>query len=188
MARTTSSLALPPRIQTHVVFLGTYGRLCLAATLHGIATGSLNKESGLLWESHALLRIAGCMWLLAQAAVLAMTLAPGRGYPRTAFAETMLSGVCPFVADSFDTLKDLEDVLFGGFCWQSANAGIQAMGSESWAYLLAFHVYCMLVPNPYVLTEFTASHLSLFAIRSIDATSRPQSSRGLSHADQIWPS
>ena len=130
------------RKQTLVVFLGTYG-LCLAATLHGVATRSLNKESGLLWESYVLLLTAGCVWLLVQAAVLAKTLAPGRGYPRTAFAEAMLSGICPFVSDAFDTLKDM---LFGGFCWQSANAGIRAMGVICWIYLLAFHVVLMLIP------------------------------------------
>ena len=90
-----------------------------------------------------------------------MTLAPGRGYPRMAFAETMLSGVCPSLADSFDTLKDLEDVLFGGFCWQSANAGIQAMGSK--LGLLASVSRILHAGAESICLDRVHSHLSLFA-------------------------
>ena len=105
------------RIQVLVVFLGTFA-LCLIVTLSSLSNGSLTKETGLPWESYLFLLSAGCVWLLAQAAVLARTLPTGRGYANTAFLEAMLGGIMPFMADSFDTLKD---TMFGVLCLASQN-------------------------------------------------------------------
>ena len=103
--------------QVLLVFLGTFA-LCLVVTLSSLANERLTKETGLPWESYLFLLSAGCVWLLVQAAVLARTLPTGRGYAKTAFAEAMLGGIMPFIADSFDTLKD---TMFGALCLGSSN-------------------------------------------------------------------
>ena len=151
--------------QVLAVFSCTVG-LCLGVTVAGIVDSSLSKETGLLWESYVILLSAACLWMLAQASVAAFVLEPGRGYPPTAFAEAMFSGVCPFVSDSFDTLKD---VLFGGLCLQSTKVGLHVVGWLSWVYLIIFHLRLMWLDR--FLADLAASHLSVFSIATIGASS-----------------
>ncbi|CAE7253277.1 NLRC3 [Symbiodinium natans] len=154
--------------QVLAVFSCTVG-LCMGVTVAGIADSTLSKETGLLWESYVLLLSAACLWMLAQASVAAFVLESGRGYPPTAFAEAMFSGVCPFVSDSFDTLKD---VLFGGLCLQSTKVGLHVVGWLSWVYLIIFHL-CLMCSDRFV-ADLAASHLSVFSIATI-GTSSPKS-------------
>ncbi|CAE7266175.1 NLRC3 [Symbiodinium natans] len=151
--------------QVLAVFSCTVG-LCLGVTVAGIVDSSLSKETGLLWESYVILLSAACLWMLAQASVAAFVLEPGRGYAQTAFAEAMFSGVCPFVSDSFDTLKD---VLFGGLCLQSTKVGLHVVGWLSWVYLIIFHLCLMWLDR--FLPDLAASHLSVFSIATIGASS-----------------
>ena len=144
--------------QVFVVFSATFG-LCVGVTVAGLNDGSLTKETGLAWESYVLLLSSACGWMVVQALVIVLTLEPGRGYTRTAFGEAMLGGMFPFVADSFDTLKD---VLFGGFCFQSTKVGLHVLGVFSWVYLYLFHL-CLLSSSR-VLPDLSASHLSVFAL------------------------
>ena len=144
----------------------------------GLEDGSLTKETGLAWESYVLLLSSACGWMVAQAAVTVLTLEPGRGYTRTAFGEAMLSGMLPFVADSFDTLKD---VLFGGFCFKSTKTGLHVLGVFSWAYLHLFHL-CLLYSSS-SLMDLSASHLSVFALSTCDLNNAPSS--GLSRAEKV---
>ena len=105
------------QVQVLLVFLCTFA-LCLVVTLSSLSNGRLTKETGLPWESYLFLLSSGCVWLLVPAAVLAKTLPTGRGYGNTAFLEAMLGGIMPFIADSFDTLKD---TMFGVLCLASQN-------------------------------------------------------------------
>ncbi|CAE7311617.1 NLRC3 [Symbiodinium natans] len=148
--------------QLLAVFLSTFG-LCLGLVLASIADGSLSKETGLAWERYAVLLSLGCVWLLSQAAMAACTLETGRGYATTAFAEAMLAGVCPVIADSFDTLKD---TIFGGLCLKSSHVALQVVGILSWAYLVGFHL--VFITEIRFMAELAASHLSMTAMPTID--------------------
>ena len=106
--------------------------------------------------------------MLIQAGVLAVQLEPGRGYSFTSFGEAMLGGIAPFVADSFDTLKD---TLFGGFCFLSEKSGLHVLGGISWAYLALFHV-CLMFQGRF-LAELFSNHLSVFALATRDLKSSP---------------
>ena len=153
--------------QVLAAFFCTFG-LCIAVVLDGIIHNTLSKDTGLSWESYTLLLTAGCCWMLIQAGVLAVQLEPGRGYSFTSFGEAMLGGIAPFVADSFDTLKD---TLFGGFCFLSDNSGLHVLGGISWAYLALFHV-CLMFQGRF-LAELFSNHLSVFALATRDLKSSP---------------
>ena len=114
--------------------------------------------------------------MLIQAGVLAVQLEPGRGYSFTSFGEAMLGGIAPFIADSFDTLKD---TLFGGFCFLSEKSGLHVLGGISWAYLALFHV-CLMFQDRF-LAEMFSNHLSVFALATQDLKSK---SAGLSHTEK----
>ena len=161
--------------QVLATFFGTFG-LCVAVVIDGIIHNTLNKDTGLKWESYALLLTAGCCWMLIQAGVLAVQLEPGRGYAFTSFGEAMLGGIAPFIADSFDTLKD---TLFGGFCFLSEKSGLHVLGGISWAYLALFHV-CLMFQDRF-LAEMFSNHLSVFALATQDLKSK---SAGLSHTEK----
>ena len=163
--------------QVFVAFSVTFG-LCTGVTIAGLKDGSLTKERGLAWESYVLLLSSACSWLVAQALIIVLTLEPGRAYVSTAFGEAMLGGMFPFVADSFDTLKD---VLFGGLCFQSSKTGLHVLGVFSWAYLYVFHV-CLLRSSR-VLLNLSASHLSVFALSTTDLNNALSS--GLSRAEKV---
>ena len=153
--------------QVLAAFFCTFG-LCIAVVLDGIIHNTLNKDTGLSWESYALLLTAGWCWMLVQAGVLAVQLEPGRGYSFTSFGEAMLGGIAPFIADFFDTLKD---TLFGGFCFLSDNSGLHVLGGISWAYLALFHV-CLMFQGRF-LAELFSNHLSVFALATRDLKSSP---------------
>ena len=161
--------------QVLAAFFCTFG-LCIAVVLDGIIHNTLSKDTGLSWESYTLLLTAGCCWMLIQAGVLAVQLEPGRGYSFTSFGEAMLGGIAPFIADSFDTLKD---TLFGGFCFLSDNSGLHVLGGISWAYLALFHV-CLMFQDRF-LAEMFSNHLSVFALATQDLKSK---SAGLSHTEK----
>ena len=162
--------------QVFLVFSATFG-LCTGVTVAGLKDGSLTKETGLAWESYVLLLSSACGWMVLQALVIVLTLEPGRGYLPTAFGEAMLGGMFPFVADSFDTLKD---VLFGGLCFQSSKTGLHVLGVFSWAYLYLFHL-CLLYSSSSLL-DLSASHLSVFALSTYDLKAPPA---GLSRAEKV---
>ena len=153
--------------QVLATFFGTFG-LCVAVVVDGIIHNTLSKDTGLSWESYTLLLTTGCCWMLIQAGVLAVQLEPGRGYSFTSFGEAMLGGIAPFVADSFDTLKD---TLFGGFCFLSEKSGLHVLGGISWAYLALFHV-CLMFQGRF-LAELFSNHLSVFALATRDLKSSP---------------
>ncbi|CAE7562087.1 Rnh1 [Symbiodinium sp. CCMP2456] len=157
--------------QVLIVFSTTFG-LCVGVTIAGVIDGSLTKETGLAWESYVLLLSCACAWMLVQACVVVLTLQPGRGYTPAAFAEAMLSGMFPFVADSFDTLKD---VIFGGLCFKSTSTGLHVLGVLSWVYLYLFHLGLLGYVYGYFLTDLSSSHLSVFALSTIDLKARPAS-------------
>ena len=161
--------------QVLATFFGTFG-LCIAVVIDGIIHNTLSKDTGLSWESYTLLLTAGCCWMLIQAGVLAVQLEPGRGYSFTSFGEAMLGGIAPFIADSFDTLKD---TLFGGFCFLSEKSGLHVLGGISWAYLALFHV-CLMFQGRF-LAEMFSNHLSVFALATQDLKSK---SAGLSHTEK----
>ena len=164
------------RVQVLAAFFCTFG-LCIAVVIDGIIHNTLSKDTGLSWESYTLLLTVGCCWMLIQAGVLAVQLEPGRGYSFTSFGEAMLGGIAPFIADSFDTLKD---TLFGGFCFLSDNSGLHVLGGISWAYLALFHVCLMFQKDPRFLAEMFSNHLSVFALATQDLKSK---SAGLSHTE-----
>ena len=153
--------------QVLATFFGTFG-LCVAVVIDGIIHNTLSKDTGLSWESYTLLLTVGCCWMLIQAGVLAVQLEPGRGYSFTSFGEAMLGGIAPFIADSFDTLKD---TLFGGFCFLSEKSGLHVLGGISWAYLVLFHV-CLMFQDRF-LAELFSNHLSVFALATRDLKSSP---------------
>ena len=161
--------------QVLATFFGTFG-LCVAVVIDGIIHNTLSKDTGLRWESYTLLLTVGCCWMLIQAGVLAVQLEPGRGYSFTSFGEAMLGGIAPFIADSFDTLKD---TLFGGFCFLSEKSGLHVLGGISWAYLALFHV-CLMFQDRF-LAEMFSNHLSVFALATQDLKSK---SAGLSHTEK----
>ncbi|CAE7311674.1 NLRC3 [Symbiodinium natans] len=146
------------------VFLVTFA-LCLVFVIAGIVDGSLSKETGLAWESYAALLSLGCIWMLLQAVIVASTLETGRGYGAGAFAEAMLGGVCPFIADSFDTLKD---TMFGGLCLKSSHVFLNVVGICSWMYLFGFHIYFFTQLR--FVAELVASHLAIFGLPTLDVT------------------
>ncbi|CAE7439040.1 NLRC3 [Symbiodinium natans] len=170
-------------LQVTTVF-GFTAAFCFAATVTGILDDSLTKETGLSWESYTLLLCAGCSWMLLQAVVLAVTLQTGRGYSITAFAEAMFTGLCPFVSDSFDSLKD---IIFGGLCLQSAHVGLHVVGWASWVYLLAFHVY-LICCRSICLSDMVASHLSVFAISTTALDSDLDLAKETDVAERVRPS
>ena len=155
--------------QVLAAFFCTFG-LCIAVVIDGIIHNTLSKDTGLSWESYTLLLTVGCCWMLIQAGVLAVQLEPGRGYSFTSFGDAMLGGIAPFIADSFDTLKD---TLFGGFCFLSDNSGLHVLGGISWAYLVLFHVRLMFHREPRFLAELFSNHLSVFALATQDLKSPP---------------
>ncbi|CAE7370100.1 NLRC3 [Symbiodinium natans] len=169
------------------VFLVTF-TLCLAFVIAGIVDGSLSKETGLAWESYAALLSLGCIWMLLQAVIVASTLETGRGYGTGAFAEAMLGGVCPFIADSFDTLKDS---MFGGLCLKSSHVFLNVVGICSWMYLFGFHIYFFTQLR--FVAELVASHLAVFGLPTLDATKGAASNMKMSEklvaiaAKQISP-
>ncbi|CAE7311634.1 NLRC3 [Symbiodinium natans] len=152
------------RWQLFSVFLVTF-TLCLWLVIAGIVDGSLSKETGLAWESYAVLLSLGCGWMLLQAVIVASTLETGRGYGTGAFAEAMLGGVCPFIADSFDTLKD---TMFGGLCLKSSHVFLNVVGICSWMYLFGFHIYFFTQLR--FVAELVASHLAVFGLPTLDVT------------------
>ena len=156
------------RAQVFTAFCCTFG-MCIAVVLHGIISNTLSKDTGLKWESYTLLLSAGCCWMIIQAGVLAIQLEPGRGYSWTSFGEAMLSGIAPFVADSFDTLKD---TLFGGLCFTSNKGGLHVLGGISWAYLFLFHLGLMFHRDPRFLVELFSNLLSVFALPTRDMSSK----------------
>ena len=166
------------RAQVFTAFFCTFG-MCIAVVLHGIISNTLSMDTGLKWESYALLLSAGCCWMVFQAGVLAVQLEPGRGYSWTSFGEAMLSGITPFVADSFDTLKD---TMFGGLCFLSDKSGLHVLGGISWAYLLLFHVWLIFSKETRFLAEFFANHFSVFALPTRDLKSAPD---GLSCGEKL---
>ena len=129
---------------------------------------TLSEDTGLRWESYTVLLTTSCCWMLIHAGVLAVQLEPGRGYSFTSFGEAMLGGIAPFIAASFDTLKD---TLFGGLCFLSDQSGLHVRGGIRWAYLALLHVGLMFVPR--FLAELFSNHLSVFALATRDLESEP---------------
>jgi len=99
--------------------------LCLAAALGSMATGQLSKERGLAWEFYTGLFACGCFWMLVQAVLADAWLPSGKRYAATAFVEATIGGVCPFLSDAFDTMKD---ILFGALCFMADNPVVNALG------------------------------------------------------------
>ena len=157
------------RAQVFGAFFGTFG-LCIAVVSDGIISNTLSKDTGLKWESYTLLFSAGCCWMLCQAGVLAIQLEPGRGYSRTSFGEAMLSGIAPFITDSFDTLRD---TVFGGLCFTSKKGGLHVLGGISWAYLFVFHCCLIFHSHPRFLVELFRNHMSVFVLPTRDLKSAP---------------
>ena len=137
-------------------FLATCA-VCMAATALSMAYGHLSKETGLSWEGYAALCGLACTWQLAQACVAAWQLHAGRQFGMTAFAEGTVTGMLPFMSDTFDTLKDS---LFGGLCLQSQQGLTQALGVLSWLYLLGFHL--VLLRRARFLAELGKNYLAIF--------------------------
>ena len=137
-------------------FLGTCAT-CMATTALSMAYGHLSPQTGLSWEGYAALCSLACLWQLAQACVAAWQLCEGRQYDMTAFAEGTVTGMLPFMSDSFDTLKDS---LFGGLCLQSKKGLTLALGVLSWVYLLGFHL--VLLRRARFLAELGKNYLGIF--------------------------
>ncbi|CAE7571916.1 NOD2 [Symbiodinium sp. CCMP2592] len=130
---------------------------CMAATALSMANGHLSKDTGLSWEGYATLCGLACMWQLAQACMAAWQLPERRQYGVTAFTEGTVTGMLPFLSDSFDTLKDS---LFGGLCLQSQSGLTQALGVVAWLYLIAFHL--VLLRRARFLAELGKNYLAIF--------------------------
>eukprot|EP00913_Durusdinium_trenchii_P008349 g7842.t1 len=107
-AKEPDLLQLPISLQYQKAFVvGVYCcnfLLCLAAGVGSTLTGLLSPELGLAWEFYTVHFACGCLWMLAQAALAAYMLPPGRRYANTAFLEATFLGICPVTSDAFDTL------------------------------------------------------------------------------------
>jgi len=167
------------RISTAVVFFSTYA-ICLGAVISSLVTNRLSNETGLDWEVYWLLLVANCLWLLTQAVIVVTT--TNKQYGCSSFLEASISGTAPFVADSFDTLKD---TMFGGLCMQSSSLALKCVGVASLAYLALVHVG-LLCYDEYV-AEFQSSYLSVLHAPSQLKTSDQQGSADEESANQELP-
>ncbi|CAK9057642.1 unnamed protein product [Durusdinium trenchii] len=167
-AKEPDLLQLPISLQYQKAFVvGVYCcnfLLCLAAGVGSTLTGLLSPELGLAWEFYTVHFACGCLWMLAQAALAAYMLPPGRRYANTAFLEATFLGICPVTSDAFDTLKD---VSFGFLCFAADNLIVNAVGLISLLWLLMFHA--ILFRDQAFRQWFAENHVSVLALRTLPA-------------------
>lgn len=154
-------------------FSATY-LLCVAAAASSLATNQLSPEHGLSWEVYTGLFSCGCVWLLAQAVLAAIRLPAGRHYGMLSFTEAMISGVCPFVSDSFDTMKD---ILFAFLCFAAEDAFVQALGALTLIWLVTFHI--ILLRDKRCQLEFASNHLAVLSLPTFSADSTDASKKAI---------
>ncbi|CAK9031531.1 unnamed protein product [Durusdinium trenchii] len=82
------------------------------------------------------------------------------------FTEAMISGVCPFVSDSFDTMKD---ILFAFLCFAAEDAFVQALGALTLLWLVTFHI--VLLRDKSCQLEFASNHLAVLSLPTFPADS-----------------
>ena len=153
-------------IQTYLVSLLMVG--------FSLMTGRLSKADGLDYEVYMILFMLQGLKLLWQAC--AVTERFGR-YSSSTFTLESISAMAPFVADSFDTLKD---IIFAGLCFMSEHWFLKIVGVASWIWLPL--IYARLLRD-----EHCASHLSASYFPFDSAPTRAEAEKDNSVAPSTHP-
>ena len=113
----------------------------LEAVILSLRSGRISKATGLDWEAYFTLFCLKGLELLAQAALAVRRIQPGRVFALTAFVQGTVTGMWPFISDSYDMLKD---VIFCALCWSSASIALNALGVLAFVYLIGLHAFLIL--------------------------------------------
>ncbi|CAE7595755.1 unnamed protein product, partial [Symbiodinium pilosum] len=163
------------RVLFALAFSVTYA-ICLAAAFASSATGRLSHDLGLCWEAYLILFAMAGGWLLLQACIAALILPRGRRYGLRTFPSASLSGMCPFISDAYDTLKD---AIFAALCLQSEAVVVKIVGVLSLVHLAGLHIYYSFFDDK-CLAQLCGSHLSVLMASTEDTEPEASSSQKLS--------
>ena len=98
-----------------------------------MASGRLSTDCGLDYEVYFILFVLQGLNLLRQAATVTSRYPASVRFESSTFVLGTLAAMMSFLADSFDTLKD---VVFAGLCLMSGHWEVKVMGIVSWAWLV----------------------------------------------------
>ncbi|CAE7439493.1 Nlrc3 [Symbiodinium necroappetens] len=118
-----------------LAFLGTY-LISLVAVFASLFSNRLSKATGLDFEVYLVFFLLQGTRLLWQAVAATRSLSPGSRFPMDTFALGTVAATMPFLADTFDTLKD---VVFAGLCMLSESWALRLTGFASLAWLPWVH-------------------------------------------------
>ncbi|CAE7831885.1 Nlrc3 [Symbiodinium sp. CCMP2592] len=116
-------------------FFGTY-LISLVAVFASLRFSRLSKATGLDFEVYLVLFVMQGTRLLWQAVTAIRSVGPASRFPIDTFTLGTVAANMPFMADSFDTLKD---VVFGALCIMSEHWALRLAGFASLVWLPCVH-------------------------------------------------
>ena len=134
-------------------FFGTY-LISLVAVFASLRFNRLSKATGLDFEVYLVLFVLQGTRLLGQAVTATRSLGPARRFPIDTFTVGAVAATMPFMADSFDTLKD---VVFGALCIMSDSWELRLAGFASLVWLPCVH-YMLLRVDIECLADLSGSY------------------------------
>ncbi|CAE7935414.1 Nlrc3, partial [Symbiodinium sp. KB8] len=163
--RSASASAAPQPLNSVDVwraFLGTYA-ISLLAVFGSLRSNRLSKATGLDFEVYLLFFLLQGMRLLRQAATVTRSLSPGDRFPIDTFALGTVAAIMPFLADTFDTLKD---VVFAGLCLLSKSLALNMAGFASLAWLPWVH--CTLLRDTDCVADLSGSYFPFASAQPVN--------------------
>ena len=131
------TLEVAERTGVHTLLAPAYVLATLAVSTCAVGvsmtSGRLSTGCGLDFEVYFILFVLQGLNLLLQAAAAMAKLPATEHFETSTFMLGTIAAMMPFLADSFDMLKD---VVFAGLCLMSGHWEVKVMGILSWAWLV----------------------------------------------------
>ena len=157
-------------------FFGT-DLISLVAVFASLHLNRLSKATGLDFEVYLVLFVLQGTRLLGQAVTATRSLGPRRRFPIDTFTLGAVAATMPFMADSFDTLKD---VVFGALCIMSERWELRLAGFASLVWLPCVH-YTLLDDNECV-ADLSGSYFPFASTQPANDESETAEGEG-----RCWP-
>ncbi|CAE7745568.1 NLRC3 [Symbiodinium necroappetens] len=163
-------------VDVWLAFLGTY-LISLVAVFASLFSNRLSKATGLDFEVYLVFFLLQGTRLLWQAATATRSLSPGRRFPMDTFALGTVAATMPFLADTFDTLKD---VVFAGLCMLSESWALRLTGFASLAWLPWVHY--RLLRDTDCVADLSGSYFPFASAQPVDDEAQAAEGEGC-----CWP-